>query len=261
MTFQELFDAEVEQHLAKVNEVVTEQLQERFKEQDVVVMEMLLPESLRLKLEEEALSLMQHYGIRREVVIKETGNTPRVFHSVGRDKIAQYGQYIPAFFASESIKRYLSRINHSNSVLPVPYEPEEYIINSQQSTGDTHGWHWDDYTFALIWIVEAPERGEGALIEYIPHTEWDQSDKENCVKKTLAAGSVNSMYVPQGQCYFMKANTTLHRITPLTGTSRRTVIVFTYAAQEDLEKDISHETMEQIWKQEIKGRTPSVVVK
>ncbi|MBD8499640.1 hypothetical protein [Paenibacillus arenosi] len=259
MTFQEQFDADVIQHLNSLPDTLNEQLRHDFSTNDVVVFEAMLPEALRIKMEDEALSILHHYGVRRDLVIKETGNTPRNFNSVGRDAIAEHGQYIPAFFASEPIKQYLASINNNQTVLPVPYQPEEYIINSQQATGDTHGWHWDDYTFALIWIVEAPRPEEGALIEYIPHTEWDQTDKKNCVQKILDTHTVNSKYIPQGRCYFMKANTTLHRISPLVGSSRRTVIVFTYATEEDMTKDISHETMEQIWAKEIKQDDPQPV--
>lgn len=252
MDFQVRFDVAVSAHFAQFSDEHIEELQRSLRENDLVVFEQLLPEELRIKLHEEAFSMLNDHGVRRELHIKQTGNTPRYFSSTGRQAIAEHGKYIPAFFNSAEIKRFLTRINDGASLLPVPYEPEEYIINRQESIGDTHGWHWDDYTFALIWIVEAPKIGEGALVEYVPKTEWDREDMEYCVQKVLNTHEVRQMYIPEGHCYLMRASSTLHRISPLTGPSKRTVIVFTYATEEDLRKDISHETMEQIWAQEIR---------
>ncbi|TYP72370.1 HalD/BesD family halogenase [Paenibacillus methanolicus] len=253
MNWQQSFDEAVEAHLSELEQQKKDELRLAFGERDMVVFDGLLPERLRDEMQEEALRLLRQHGRRRELHIQETGNTPRYFNSAGRQAIAEHGRYIPAFFASEPIKRFLAEINAGKPLFPVPYEPEEYIINSQQAMGDTHGWHWDDYTFALIWIVEAPAEGEGALVEYIPRTEWDRDDKANCVQKILESHETSRVCIPQGHCYLMKANTTLHRISPLTGSSRRTVIVFTYASEEDFQKDISHETMEQIWENEIKS--------
>ncbi|MCU0097654.1 hypothetical protein N7917_32205 [Bacillus sp. OR9] len=39
----------------------------------------------------------------------------------------------------------------------------------------------------------------------------------------------------------------MHRVTPLENDSRRTVVVFSYASEEDLIKNISHETMGEIY--------------
>ncbi|MCR8844951.1 hypothetical protein NQ117_14815 [Paenibacillus sp. SC116] len=251
MEYQAQFDGIVQEHLNQLPADAIQQMQDSFTENDVIILDCLLPEELRLEMEKEAMQILSEHGKRRDLVIKETGNTPRHFNSVGRESIAQHGKLIPAFFSSQPIQYFLSSLNNGKTVLPVPYQPEEFIINSQQATGDTHGWHWDDYTFALIWMVEAPGPNDGALIEYIPKTEWDRENAETCVQQILDTNEVKSLYVPQGCCYFMKANTTLHRVSALKNDSRRTVIVYTYASNEDLQKEISHETMEQIWAEEI----------
>ncbi|AAU18539.1 hypothetical protein I6G76_15470 [Bacillus cereus] len=250
--FQENFDQLIQDHLNGFSEGYTQNLQNEFTENQVVILDKLIPEPLKAGIYAEAKYLLSEHGSRRDVVnIEVTGNTPRHFNSVGRDSITDNAKLIPAFFNSKVIKDFLTKINNNETLHAVPYQPEEYIINSQQVTGDTHGWHWDDYAFALIWIVEAPQKGDGALIEYVPNTEWDKNDPKNCVQKVLNTHEVNTLYVPEGACYLMKANTALHRVTPLTGDSRRTVIVFTYASNEDFNKEITHETMEQIFSKEI----------
>ncbi|GIQ67794.1 hypothetical protein DUZ99_02740 [Xylanibacillus composti] len=244
---QKEFDFIMRNHFMTLEPTYKKEMRQQFAENHVVILDSLLPIPLQVALAAEAKNLMYEHGKRRDLTMKISGNTPRHYYSVGRDKVNEYGKLIPAFFHSETIREFLTYLNNDLPVHKVPYEAEEFIINRQGNIGDTHGWHWDDYTFALIWMVEAPKEGDGALIEFIPRTEWDKSDYDNCVTKVLEASDVSSMYVPENCCYFMKANTTLHRVTPLTGDSRRTVIVFTYASDEDYHSEITHESMEEIY--------------
>lgn len=247
MEFQEQFDAIVKSHLESHSADYIENLKEEFSKNHVVVIDSLLPGPLKAALSAEAKYLMAEEGKRRDLIMKISGNTPRHYFSVGRDRINENGKLIPAFFHSQVIRDFLTKV-YGDVVYKVPYEPEEFIINRQQATGDTHGWHWDDYTFALIWMVEAPAEGCGALVEYVPHTEWDKTDFENCVNKVLEVSTVQRKYIPQDTCYFMKANTTLHQISPLTSETRRTVIIYTYASEADMTNGkISHESMEEIY--------------
>lgn len=250
MSIQQQFDLIVQNHLDSLPKEYVQQLRNEFITNHVVVMDSLLPDILKTALAAEARYLLAEHGKRRDLVIKQTGNTPRNFNSVARDPIAQNGKLIPAFFESHVIKNFLTTLNNDETVHPIPYEPEEFIINSQQATGDTHGWHWDDYAFALIWIVEAPQPEYGGLLEYVPRVDWDKTDLKNCVQKVLDTHPVNKMSFAADTCYFLKSNTTLHRISPLTGGSRRTVIVFSYASDDDLKSPISHETMEQLFANE-----------
>ena len=170
---------------------------------------------------------------------------------MGRDVIKEQGTIIPAVFSSEDIRAFLSSVA-GETLHPVPYEPEEFILNSQCQTGDTHGWHWDDYTFALIWIVEAPDPLSGGRIEYIPHTRWNKEAPREALSELLETREVRSRHIQAGNCYLMKASTTLHRITPLTSNTRRTVVVYTFASEADLtDETISHDTMEAIYSPEI----------
>ncbi|MDA1478025.1 HalD/BesD family halogenase [Bacillus changyiensis] len=257
---KENFDKLVHDHLNTLSQGYINNLSKEFSENQVVILDKLLPDALKAGVHAEAKHLLVEHAERRDIdQMKVTGNTPRHYDSVGRDSITENSELIPSFFKSKVIQGFLKKVNNNESLHPVPYEPEEYIINSQQATGDTHGWHWDDYTFALIWIVEAPKKGDGALIEYVPNTEWDKSDYENCVQKVLDTHEVNSLYVPEGSCYLMKASAALHRITPLTGDLRRTVIVFTYASDEDFKKEITHETMEEIYPKDTKSEEQVMV--
>ncbi|GGK42820.1 hypothetical protein GCM10011322_32360 [Salinarimonas ramus] len=195
----------------------------------------------------ECSRLLANEARRRETTIRESGNTPRAYLSVGRDAIARSSTIIPALFANESVRAFLSKLA-GERLERVPYKPEEYILNSATASGDTHGWHWDDYAYALIFVIEAPDPFLGGRVEYMPHVEWRKEDTEQYLRGLLTSSETRSAYVKAGQCYLMKANTTLHRVTPLTGDTRRTVVVFTYASPEDMTSDsITHTSMEELY--------------
>jgi hypothetical protein len=248
MMIQQEFDKDVEKHFNTFSDEYLDLKKREFEKESIVCFDAFLPEKLNIKLFEEARNLLSKEKKRRDLQIRVTGNSPRSYFSVNRDSIIDHGEVIPTFFSSEPILNLLSKMNGDERVYRIPFQPEEYIINSQQASGDTHGWHWDDYSFALIWMIDAPEQGNGGMVEYIPHTIWDKTDSENCIENILQTHFVRSAYIPKGSCYLMKANTTLHRVTPLLKNSKRTVVVFSYANEEDLSKVITHETAEEIYK-------------
>ncbi|PNG52243.1 MULTISPECIES: hypothetical protein [unclassified Variovorax] len=206
-----------------------------------------IPHALQADLHKEARRLLAEKAERRNVKIASTGNTPRSYRSVGRDAIRATGLVTPALFHSDTLLMLLSIIA-GEKIYRIPYAPEEYIINNQCGPGDTHGWHWDDYTFALIHVVESPNPLSGGRIEYIQNVIWDKMNSEKCVKKALENRLITSMHVQSGETYFMKTNTTLHRISPLTEDSNRIAIIYSFASEDDLtDPSIEHATMEVIY--------------
>lgn len=245
------FEDHVAQHLASLPDQLTLLLSERFRQDQVVELHHLVPPAIAEALNKQALRLLEASAKRRDLTLAETGGTPRAYQSVGRDVIRQDNGSITRLFESDAIRDYLSDIA-GERLHKVPYAAEEYIVNAQMRAGDTHGWHWDDYSFALIWMVEAPGATQGGRLEFITDTVWDKDDPRACLEHYLTRREVRSRYIEAGTCYLMRANTTLHRVAPLTENGRRAVIVFTYASDADLvDPTISHETMEKIYAAEV----------
>lgn len=241
------FEVELRQHLANLPSCVTTELQAKFKQDQVVKLSQLVPIEVAENLQQEARALLARHGKRRELTLAATGGTPRSYSSVERDHIHQHNGSIRNFFESEAVREYLSQVV-GETVFRVPYTPEEYIINSQNQSGDTHGWHFDDYTYALIWLVDAPGAFDGGRVEFVNFTEWDKAAPREQLVSLLCERTVQSLHVPAGSCYIMKARYALHRVAPILNDAKRTVIVFTFASQSDLDDHtISHETMEQIY--------------
>ncbi|KQT65874.1 hypothetical protein ASG54_03380 [Aureimonas sp. Leaf460] len=241
------FESLVERHLTSLSDSLVHYLAQDYRDDTMVVFRDILPIELRHAMEAEARALLQAEACRRELIIEQSGGTPRAYSSVGRDAIRTNGTYIPAFFDSEAILSFLSHII-GEPIYRVPYKPEEFIINSQSRAGDTHGWHWDDYAFALVWVVDEPDVLSGGRVEFVPRIHWDKEDTRSHLQRTLASEQIRSVHVPAGSCYLLRAKDALHRISPLTKETRRTVIVFTYATTDELsDQTISHESMESIY--------------
>ncbi|RPE04697.1 hypothetical protein BBB56_02360 [Candidatus Pantoea deserta] len=243
-------EQQIEKHINSFPVSLINYLKSDYQSDLMVVIDDLLPQNIKLEMENEARTLLKEESLRREVIIAESGNTPRAYDSVGRNIIREKGKYIPAFFDSPAILNFFMQVT-GEKLYRVPYEPEEFIINSQNKSGDTHGWHWDDYSYALVWVIDEPDVLSGGRVEFIPRIPWRKTDTRDWIKNVLKENTVFSRHVSQGQCYLLRARDALHRISPLTSESRRTVIVFTYANDLDLnDENLTHDSMEAIYPQD-----------
>ena len=220
-----------------------------YQETDMVVFENFGSKKLFDCIHREASHLLHVEGERRDLNMKQTGDTPRKYISVGRDIIHRHNGLIPKLFESSELRNLFSQITNSD-VHPVDYTPEQYIINRQESTGDTHGWHCDDYQWAFIWVMDAPQPSSGGRVEYIPRVVFDPSHPLKSLEDILRVRESRSKWLPSGAAYLMRANRTLHRVTPLTKDQTRTVVVMTFASEEDNDREIDHTTMQILYPNE-----------
>jgi len=102
--------------------------------------------------------------------------------------------------------------------------PEEYMVaNFLHNSGDTHGWHLDDPSYALIIFAEAPEKDGGGEVEFIAN--WKdlcrrkgRKPDENILDLISWAdenGLVDRLSHGAGDAYLLRADLNLHRVTPL----------------------------------------------
>lgn len=81
------------------------------------------------------------------------------------------------------------------------------IITRLERAGDSHGWHWDDYAFALVWVVECPPPADGGSVQGVPRTRWNKREPGG---PDLASHPIHSWYLQPGDAYLMRTDTTLH---------------------------------------------------
>ncbi|NNA70563.1 ArpA protein [Pseudomonas gessardii] len=183
--------------------------------------------------------LLANYSKRRDLLIESTGNTPRYLSNVTRDDIETFGKYIPVAYESKYLLSLIRSIV-KEEVIPTPWKWDNYIINSQHKAGDTHGWHWGDYPYTIIWVVEAPSIESGGLLECVPHTNWDK--KNSRIESLLVENTIDSYFHMTGDVYLLKADTTLHRVKPLTQDVVRIILNTTWERACDKDRHVEHET-------------------
>ncbi|WP_336216871.1 HalD/BesD family halogenase [Nonomuraea sp. LPB2021202275-12-8] len=202
-----------------------------------------VPPSIKAAVASDVTDLVEKAGIRRDLTFRETGDTPRRMRNVRQEAINAHSSIIPSVY-SEILNHGVLDFVAGEEVLPCPYLPERYVITSLERNGDTHGWHWDDYSFALVWVIECPPAQFGGFVQCVPNSQWNKRDPQ--VNRILANNPIYSLELGAGDLYLMRTDTTMHRVYPVEQ-GRRVIINMGYAAHRDLAKQISHETMDDLW--------------
>lgn len=237
-------EGQLEKHLTALTEYTRlGEIRQQFLKHGVVQISFLAPEAVKELLAIEAEELVTSHGRRHALAFPETGNTERHMRNVRRDQIKAFGSIIPAVYSVPTLREVLATIA-GEEVLECPYEPEQFVITALDQPGDTHGWHWDDYSFALVWVVDCPPVAYGGFVQCVSHTEWDKNDPR--LHRWFVTRPIHSIELVPGDLYLMRTDTTLHRVYPITA-GRRLIVNMGYASRGDLTKQISHETMNNLW--------------
>lgn len=195
-------------------------------------------EIIRL-LTNETRSIFEKKSKRKDFFSTHT-NTPRNMFTVSEADISDSSQIIKEFYYSDELKKFLSELA-IEKINDLPWTGERYVINGLINNDDTHGWHWDDYAYALVFIAECPAKGAGGEVECVANTHWIKSNPN--IQHIVNTRPVQSHYYEPGSFYFMKSDTTLHRVTRVSEPHQRLSIAMSYCNQADLEKDIDHLTV------------------
>lgn len=218
-------------------------LSQSFRREGYVNVAQLVPADVKTSLQNEVYRLLEH-AKRVDITIKETGDSPRRMSTVGARNIIKHSPLICELYESPSLRDFLSRLARE-PVLSCPYEPERFVITKQHEAGDTHGWHWGDFSFAVIWIIEAPAKDAGGMLQCIPHTDWNKADPR--VYDYLVNYPIRTYYHASGDIYFLRTDTTLHRTVPLTQESTRIILNTSFGTSADTARVQTHETMDALF--------------
>ncbi|GAA2321343.1 ArpA protein [Streptomyces caniferus] len=215
-----------------------EQLADRFFHKGVVKFDesaRLVPAEIMTAVQAEADRLIDAHKERRDLLLRTTGNTPRKMSVVKSEDIEQ-SELIRTIATSESFLGFLGRIARE-PIIPQVSTDERYLITHQEFKADTHGWHWGDYSFALIWALRMPPISCGGMLQAVPHTHWDKSNPR--INETLCERQIDTHGLVSGDLYLQRTDTTLHRTVPLTEDgAARTILNMTWAGERDLDKPL-----------------------
>jgi len=237
----------MEPTLSKLDQEILDHQSKNFSSQDMLTLsqtyrrngfikvpEIVTPE-IRAAVKQEALRLLDEFAERRDLKLATTNYTPRKMSVVGSELIAEHSQLVNAIYRSQPVLKFLETIA-GEPMHSCPAKDEEFLITRQEKKGDTHGWHWGDSTFALIWILETPPTEYGGMLQCIPHTNWDKSNPR--INEYLCANTITTYPFVSGDIYFLKTDTTLHRTVPLNRDATRIIINLTWASAKDLSRKL-----------------------
>ncbi|MFA6303970.1 MAG: ArpA protein [Legionella sp.] len=208
-------------------------LSETFSRQGMVKIPNIVSEAMKKTIHQEIMVLLKQFSERRDLILKTTDNTPRYLSVVRSELIAQHSLMLSKVRESTSLLQFLKQITQEKLLIDVK-EDEKFVITKQEFSGDTHGWHWGDYSYALIWIVEVPPVDCGGMLQCIPHTSWDK-DEPNLYQYLCDNPIYTYSFLP-GDIYLLKADTTLHRTVPLRYDATRIMLNMTWGSARDIKK-------------------------
>ena len=94
------------------------------------------------------------------------------------------------------------------------------MLISSISLGTLTGRHVDSYSYAFNMLLECPGPGEGGELQMgIGSRSVEHFDR----------GRTRTIPLKAGDCYFMRTDEHIHRVSPLEGPGVRAVINFAYA--------------------------------
>ncbi|WP_435157393.1 HalD/BesD family halogenase [Amycolatopsis sacchari] len=195
----------------------------------------LVPAELLRAVDDEVSRLVEEHTERRDLQLRTTGGTPRKMSVVRSEQIEKASELISRLAASEELLGFMARVAREPVIASVT-DDERFLITHQEHKGDTHGWHWGDYSFALIWALRMPPLRAGGMLQCVPHTHWDKTDPR--INETLCERKIDTHGLVSGDIYFLRTDTTLHRTVPLTEDGQRTILNMTWAGQRDLRKSL-----------------------
>ncbi|GAB2798464.1 HalD/BesD family halogenase [Streptomyces daliensis] len=225
-------DARIEQHIESwLTPSVLFDLSGRFQRDGFIKVREIYPDEIRESVREEVLLLLEKNAERRDLLLETTGNTPRFMSVVRSEFIAAQGELINRLYRSQPLIAALERIA-GEKLYACPAADEEFLITRQEKKGDTHGWHWGDFSFALIGLIDTPPLEVGGMLQCVPHTKWDKSNPR--IHEYLCANPITTYGFVPGDFYFLRTDTTLHRTVPLNEDARRIILNLTWAGERDL---------------------------
>jgi len=215
-----------------------------FKENGLVNIKDLLPSDLWDALVKETVFIAMNYGVERNIISAQSDYTKRALTTVGNEACRNNGPIMSAIYDSIVFHSFLSLIA-GESVHMCHNEIEQLAISIMSEPGNTHGWHWDDCSFALIFMIDSPPAEYGGFTQLIPNTEYE---KENCnIYETITRHNIQSHSFPTGSFYFFRSGTTLHRVHPLVKPTRRLIINMDFVSDEDLTRELDTSTTESFY--------------
>ncbi|MFI1914882.1 hypothetical protein [Nocardia sp. NPDC020380] len=218
-------------HLPRVDGDALHHARNRLAETGIARLGFLLPYRVKRALAAEALTLLDHHRQWGELLPDAEHTARQQPVDLSQQEVDAHAGCIPQLYDCEPLRDRLSLVA-AEPVLPSP-GTGRYTVNRLHHDGTPSQWHWDDYAFTLVLVVECPPLADGGFVQTVAHTrrDWDHAD----IYRTLTRNPIQSWELNAGDLYLMRTDTTLHRVHPFVH-GRRTSVSMTFASRTDVER-------------------------
>ena len=154
---------------------------------------------------------------RKDFLMACMDHSPRKMNVVNGPTVEQWSKYIPEIYRSRELLDFISDVIDEQALI-LEEDIDRFVINQLEYSSDTFGAHYDDYPLSFVIILESPGAAGGGYSEMVPNAK-SLSDLE---------GKPIRLPLKAGDAYLLKADTTAHRVAPLTADAKRTAINLAY---------------------------------
>ena len=125
-------------------------------------------------------------------------------------------------------KKFISHVVQENAIYP--YADSLSGINIHYaSEGKELGWHFDNSSFAITLLLQAPKKG--GIFQYVSNLRNVNSEEMNFkgVEAVLNnKASIKTLHIEEGTLVLFRGLNSLHRVTPTIGNKTRILVVLAY---------------------------------
>ena len=170
-------------------------------------------------LSEPDTSLPETHVFNRQVKSSKGCITPDQIHS-------KSGLHV--IYNSSIFKKFIANVVKENTIYPYA-DPLSGINIHYAREGEELGWHFDNSSFAITLLLQAPK--EGGVFQYASNLCSANSEEINfdCVEDVLNdKASVKTLLMEEGTLVLFRGLNSLHRVTPTIGNRTRILVVLAY---------------------------------
>jgi len=131
-------------------------------------------------------------------------------------------------YNSSIFKKFIANVVQENTIYPYA-DPLSGINIHYAREGEELGWHFDNSSFAITLLLQAPK--EGGVFQYASNLRNTNSEEINfdCVEDVLNdKASVKTLLMEEGTLVLFRGLNSLHRVTPTIGNRTRILVVLAY---------------------------------
>ena len=125
-------------------------------------------------------------------------------------------------------KKFIAHVVRENAIYP--YADSLSGINIHYaSEGEELGWHFDNSSFAITLLLQAPK--DGGVFQYVSNVRNINSDKMNFDEVEAVLNDkapVKTLHMEEGTLVLFRGLNSLHRVTPTIGNRTRILVVLAY---------------------------------